>query len=41
MVEADRSERDGDSSATPASPQVGTRFSAEEIHENVSRAAEE
>jgi formate/nitrite transporter FocA (FNT family) len=41
MVEADRSERDGDNSATPASPQVGTRFSAEEIHENVSRAAEE
>jgi formate/nitrite transporter FocA (FNT family) len=28
-------------SETPSSPQVGTRFSAEEIHENVSRAAEE
>jgi formate-nitrite transporter family protein len=28
-------------SSTPSSPQVGTRFSAEEIHENVSKAAEE
>lgn len=38
MAEKEESE---ESSATPASPQVGTRFSAEEIHENVSKAAEE
>lgn len=30
-----------ENSETPSGPQVGTRFSAEEIHENVSRAAEE
>lgn len=31
----------GGGSDTPSSPQVGTRFSAAEIHENVSKAAEE
>jgi formate/nitrite transporter FocA (FNT family) len=38
MAEVEQAE---ESSETPASPQVGTRFSAEEIHENVSKAAEE
>jgi formate/nitrite transporter FocA (FNT family) len=38
MAETEESET---SSETPASPQVGTRFSAEEIHENVSKAAKE
>lgn len=40
MPEAE-TEQAEESSGTPASPQVGTRFSAEEIHENVSKAAEE
>ena len=34
-------EQEAESAETPASPQVGTRFSAEEIHKNVSKAAEE
>ena len=38
MAETEQAEK---SSGTPASPQVGTRFSAEEIHENVSKAATE
>jgi formate/nitrite transporter FocA (FNT family) len=39
--QTEHSEHSEHGSETPASPQVGTRFSAEEIHENVSKAAEE
>src|SRR3954471_21115896 len=42
---SDSSEKEGESSESKSSsgsgPQVGTRFSAEEIHDNVSEAAKE
>jgi formate-nitrite transporter family protein len=41
MAETEETEQAEESSGTPAGPQVGTRFSAEEIHDNVSKAAEE
>ena len=50
MAETEAAKKDGNavpraegakSESTPASPQVGTRYSAEEIHENVRKAAEE
>jgi len=41
MAEAEEKPRDTQPATENSGPQVGTRFSAEEIHENVSEAAEE
>ena len=42
QVEQEEKEGEGKGeSSTPKTPQVGTRFSAEEIHDNVSEAAKE